>query len=94
MLEKNIVKYKVSRQLKLALEQLNHRIIKKDYKVIETQDILFCILDICDTGMGYALGYYSLTKSKLLREYSKGKFIGSEQRCTLETDELKHISPR
>ena len=94
MLENNIVKYKVSRQLKLALEQLNHRIIKKDYKVIETQDILFCILDICDTGMGYALGYYSLTKSKLLREYSKGKFIGSEQRCTLETDELKDFSKR
>ena len=94
MLEKNIVKYKVSRQLKLALEQLNHRIIKKDYKVIETQDILFCILDICDTGMGYALGYYSLTKSKLLREYSKGKFIGGEQRCTLETDELKDFSKR
>ena len=94
MLEKNIVKYKVSRQLKLALEQLNHRIIKKDYKVIETQDILFCILDICDTGMGYALGYYSLTKSKLLKEYSKGKFIGSEQRCTLETDELKDSSKR
>ena len=94
MLEKSIVKYKVSRQLKLALEQLNHRIIKKDYKVIETQDILFCILDICDTGMGYALGYYSLTKSKLLREYSKGKFIGSEQRCTLETDEIKDFSKR
>ena len=94
MLEKNIVKYKVSRQLKLALEQLNHRIIKKYYKVIETQDILFCILDICDTGMGYALGYYSLTKSKLLKEYSKGKFIGSEQRCTLETDELKNLSKR
>ena len=94
MLEKNIVKYKVSRQLKLALEQLNHRIIKKDYKVIETQDILFCILDICDTGMGYALGYYSLTKSKLLREYSKGKFIGNEQRCTLETDEIKDFSKR
>lgn len=94
MLEKNIVKYKVSRQLKFALEQLNHRIIKKDYKVIETQDILFCILDICDTGMGYALGYYSLTKSKLLREYSKGKFIGSEKRCTLETDEIKDFSKR
>ena len=94
MLEKNVVKYKVSRQLKLALEQLNHRIIKKDYKVIETQDILFCILDICDTGMGYALGYYSLTKSKLLREYSKGKFIGSEKRCTLETDEIKDFSKR
>ena len=61
---------------------------------IETQDILFCILDICDTGMGYALGYYSLTKSKLLREYSKGKFIGNEQRCTLETDEIKDFSKR
>lgn len=94
MLEKNIVKYKVSRQLKLALEQLNHRIIKKDYKVIETQDILFCILDICDTGMGYALGYYSLTKSKLLREYSKGKFIGSEQRSAVETEELNVFSKR
>ena len=44
--------------------------------------------------MGYALGYYSLTKSKLLKEYSKGKFIGSEQRCTLETDELKDFSKR
>ena len=44
--------------------------------------------------MGYALGYYSLTKSKLLREYSKGKFIGNEQRCTLETDEIKDFSKR
>ena len=68
MLEKNIVKYKVSRQLKLAMEQLNHRIIKKDYKVIETQDILFCILDICDTGMGYALGYYSFNNLLFVKE--------------------------
>lgn len=71
MTEKNIINYKVSRQLKHALERLNNRILKKEYKVIESQDILFSILDICDTGMGYALGYYSLTKSKLLKEFSK-----------------------
>ena len=57
MPEKNIINYKVSRQLKHALERLNNRILKKEYKVIESQDILFSILDICDTGMGYALGY-------------------------------------
>ena len=63
MSKKNIIDYKVSRQLKLALEVLNNRILEKEYKVIESQDILFSILDVCDTGMGYALGYYSLTKS-------------------------------
>ena len=94
MSERKIMAYKVSRQLKLALKGLHNRILQKEYKVVESQDILFCILDICDTGMGYALGYYSLTKSKLLREYSKGKFIGSEQRCTLETDEIKDFSKR
>ena len=49
MPEKNIINYKVSRQLKHALERLNNRILKKEYKVIESQDILFSILDICDT---------------------------------------------
>ena len=67
MSKKHIVKYKVSRQLKLALEALRDRILQKEYKVVESQDILFCLLDVSDTGLGYALGYYSLTKGKLLK---------------------------
>ena len=60
MSKKHIVKYKVSRQLKLALKALPDRILQKEYKVIESQDILFSLLDVQDTGIGYALGYYSL----------------------------------
>jgi len=71
MSKKHTVEYKVSRQLKLALKELSNRILKKEYKVIESQDILFSLLDVRDTGIGYALGYYSLTKGK----YFSGIFI-------------------
>ena len=54
MSKKHIVKYKVSRQLKLALKALPDRILQKEYKVIESQDILFSLLDVQDTGIGYA----------------------------------------
>lgn len=64
MIKKHIVKYKVSRQLKLALKALPNRILQKEYKVIESQDILFCLLEVSDTGLGYALGYHSLTKGR------------------------------
>ena len=94
MSKKNIIDYKVSRQLKLALEVLNNRILEKEYKVIESQDILFSILDVCDTGMGYALGYYSLTKSKLLKEFSNGKVIAGRNRSSIEVDELNILSRR
>ena len=94
MSKKNIIDYKVSRQLKLALEVLNNRILEKEYKVIESQDILFSILDVCDTGMGYALGYYSLTKSKLLKEFSNGKVIDGRNRSSIEVDELNILSRR
>lgn len=94
MSKKNIIDYKVSRQLKLALEVLNNRILEKEYKVIESQDILFSILDVCDTGMGYALGYYSLTKSKLLKEFSNGKVIDGRNRSSIEVDELNIFSRR
>lgn len=94
MPERKIMAYKVSRQLKLALERLHNRILQKEYKVVESQDILFCLLEVCDTGLGYALGYYSLTKGKLLREYSSGKMIGSERRSAVETEELNRFSKR
>ena len=94
MPERKIMAYKVSRQLKLALKGLHNRILQKEYKVVESQDILFCLLEVCDTGLGYALGYYSLTKGKLLREYSSGKRIGSERRSTVETEELNGFSKR
>ncbi len=94
MSKKNIIDYKVSRQLKLALEVLNNRILEKEYKVIESQDILFSILDVCDTGMGYALGYYSLTKSKLLKEFSNAKVIDGRNRSSIEVDELNILSRR
>ncbi len=94
MPEKNIINYKVSRQLKHALERLNNRILKKEYKVIESQDILFSILDICDTGMGYALGYYSLTKSKLLKEFSKGIILSGTERTGIKLDELNTYTIR
>lgn len=94
MPERKIMAYKVSRQLKFALEGLHNRILQKEYKVVESQDILFCLLEVCDTGLGYALGYYSLTKGKLLREYSSGKMIGSERRSAVETEELNRLSKR
>ena len=94
MSKKQTVKYKVSRQLKLALEALHDRILQKEYKVIESQDILFSLLDVQDTGIGYALGYYSLTKGKLLKEFANGKMIGSRPRTNIESEELEAFSKR
>lgn len=94
MSKKHIVKYKVSRQLKLALKALSDRILQKEYKVIESQDILFSLLDVQDTGIGYALGYYSLTKGKLLKEFANGKMIGSRPRTNIESEELEAFSKR
>lgn len=94
MSKKQTVKYKVSRQLKLALEALHDRILQKEYKVIESQDILFSLLDVQDTGIGYALGYYSLTKGKLLKEFANGKTIGSRQPINIESEELVAFSKR
>ena len=94
MSKKHTVKYKVSRQLKLALEALRDRILQKEYKVVESQDILFCLLDVSDTGLGYALGYYSLTKGKLLKEFANGKTIGSRQPINIESEELVAFSKR
>ena len=39
MSKNHTVKYKVSRQLKLALKALPDCILQKEYKVIESQDI-------------------------------------------------------
>lgn len=94
MSKNHTVKYKVSRQLKLALKALHDRILKKEYKVIESQDILFSLLDVQDTGIGYALGYYSLTKGKLLKEFANGKMIGSRPRTNIESEELEAFSKR
>ena len=94
MSKKQTVKYKVSRQLKLALKALPDRILQKEYKVIESQDILFSLLDVRDTGIGYALGYYSLTKGKLLKEFANGKRIGSRQPINIESEELVAFSKR
>lgn len=84
---KNEIKdYKVSRQLKKALMGLSVCISQKDYKVIESQDILFSVLEVTDTGMGYALGHYSLTKSKLKREFLNGVAITKNTLPILESD--------
>ena len=93
MVENKIISYKVSRQLKQALENLTNRISEKEYKVIETQDILFSILDITDTGMGYALGYYSLTKTKLLKEINSATLVEKRIPITIEsTDDFSGFS--
>ncbi|HFI2447996.1 TPA: AAA family ATPase [Streptococcus suis] len=60
--------YKVTRQLKTALEMLNPIIKQKTYKVIESQDILLAIVSTLDTGAAYALGRSSITKSKIAKE--------------------------
>lgn len=60
--------YKVTRQLKTALEMLDPIIKKKTYKVIESQDILLAIVSTLDTGAAYALGRSSITKSKIAKE--------------------------
>lgn len=64
MSEKNIINYKVSRQLKHALERLNNRILKKDYKVIESQDILFSM-------MSREIKHYALKEETMILKREK-----------------------
>lgn len=95
MSEVKIMSYKLSRQLKTALENLKDRILQKEYKVIESQDLLFSILEVSDTGIGYALGYYSLTKSKLLKEFTNAITVDERKLDEMEVGlELSDISKR
>ena len=95
MSEVKIMSYKLSRQLKTALENLKDRILQKEYKVIESQDLLFSILEVSDTGIGYALGYYSLTKSKLLKEFTNAITVDERKLDEMEVgQELSDISKR
>lgn len=95
MSEAKIMSYKLSRQLKIALENLKDRIFQKEYKVLESQDLLFSILEVSDTGIGYALGYYSLTKSKLLKEFTNAITVDERKLDEMEVgQELSDISKR
>lgn len=95
MSEAKIMSYKLSRQLKTALENLEDRIVQKEYKVLESQDLLFSILEVSDTGIGYALGYYSLTKSKLLKEFTNAITVDERKLDEMEVgQELSDISKR
>jgi len=95
MSEAKIMSYKLSRQLKIALENLKDRIVQKEYKVLESQDLLFSILEVSDTGIGYALGYYSLTKSKLLKEFTNAITVDERKLDEMEVgQELSDISKR
>ena len=95
MSEVKIMSYKLSRQLKTALENLKDRIVQKEYKVLESQDLLFSILEVSDTGIGYALGYYSLTKSKLLKEFTNAITVDERKLNEMEVgQEQSDISKR
>ena len=95
MAERKIMAYKVSRQLKTAIENLKDRIVQKEYKVLESQDLLFSILEVSDTGIGYALGYYSLTKSKLLKEFTNAITVDERKLDEMEVvQELSDISKK
>lgn len=95
MSESKIMSYKLSRQLKTALENLKDRIVQKENKVLESQDLLFSILEVSDTGIGYALGYYSLTKSKLLKEFTNAITVDERKLDEMEVgQELSDISKR
>lgn len=78
------ISYKVSRQLKAALLKLQELISIKDYKIIESQDIMMAILSVVDTGLGYALGYHSLTRSKLQIELKNSVLV--EKRSQLDSN--------
>ncbi|WP_024380473.1 AAA family ATPase [Streptococcus suis] len=85
MLQKQTtISYKVSRQLKEALFKLQEIIPTKDYKIIESQDILMAILSVADTGMGYALGHHSLTRTKLQTELKNSVLV--EERSQLDSN--------
>lgn len=95
MSEAKVMSYKLSRQLKIALENLKDRIVQKEYKVLESQDLLFSILEVSDTGIGYALGYYSLTKSKLLKEFTNAITVDERKLNEMEVgQELSDISKK
>ncbi|MDY4511541.1 ATP-dependent Clp protease ATP-binding subunit [Streptococcus hyovaginalis] len=74
-----IINYKVSRQLKEALVQLNEIVKKKEYQVIESQDILLAIASTLDAGAAYALGRSSITKSKISKEIKSAKHVKTRE---------------
>ncbi|HHA7017474.1 TPA: AAA family ATPase [Staphylococcus aureus] len=68
MLQNEIKRFRVTRQCKKAFEIVQDIVKDKEYKVIETQDMLLAVALTNDTGAGYALGRHSLTRTKLRDE--------------------------
>ncbi|CQR26012.1 ATP-dependent Clp protease [Streptococcus varani] len=73
--ESGMLNYQVSRELKTALELIEEIVQQKDYKVIESQDILLSIVSTIDTGAGHALGRSSITRSKVSKEIAGGERV-------------------
>lgn len=90
MQEKEVINYKVSRQLKEAIGRLEKIVSEKNYQVIETQDILRAILDVPDTGLSYALGYHAFTKSRVLQELEKATLV--EKRSYFDEVSVENMS--
>lgn len=64
-LQNEMKRFRVTRQCKEVFEAVQAIVKEKVYKVIETQDMLLAAASTNDTGVAYALGRHSLTKSKL-----------------------------
>lgn len=84
----NIKEYQISRQCRDMFLNVNEIVSKKQYQIIESQDLLLAFVITKDTGASYALGHYSITKRKIKNEISSAQTI--KERYENNEDEEKN----
>lgn len=87
----NIKEYQISRQCRDVFLNVNDIVSKKQYQIIESQDLLLAFVITKDTGASYALGHHSITQKKIKDEINsaqtvKERYINIEKEKNDETE--------
>ncbi|RZI01760.1 ATP-dependent Clp protease ATP-binding subunit [Staphylococcus condimenti] len=89
-LQTEVKHYNLTRQCKETFEAVLLIVKEKRYKVIETQDLLLAAVSTNDTGAAYALGRYSLTKSKVKDEIVSAEMVETRDKFEAQKNDKLH----
>lgn len=86
----NIKEYQISRQCRDVFLNVNDIVSKKQYQIIESQDLLLAFVITKDTGASYALGHHSITQKKIKDEISSAQTV-KERYINIEKEKMMKL---
>ena len=79
-----IIEYKFTKQTKEALEAAAELVKADKRELIMSQDLLSALASTVDSGANYALGRYSITKTKILKEIEAADLVKERMEIVLD----------